>query len=297
MNPLIEQIKFQFRSGSMTIKLLIVNVAVFFVAQLIDAIERLQTTAPAAVDALGYEQTRLIEYLFSLPTNLPDLALQPWTILTSLFAHFGLLHLLGNLLFLYFAGSTYERFFGSLRLFQLYLIGGFAGNLTEILAHQIFPALQGGAYSIVGASGAIMALFMALAVSQPQLQVQLFGIIPLRIYMIALFFFLKDLSSLGTSDQIAHFAHIGGALFGFWSVQQYWHIRLSRPWLGIQLKSNNPKFKVKKGGRPLTDDEFRANKKERQEKLDAILDKISKKGYDALSKDEKDFLFQQSKDV
>jgi membrane associated rhomboid family serine protease len=293
MNPLIEQIKTQYRSGSMTVRLLIVNVSVFALIQLINALERLQILS--FLD--GLPQGYASQYLFALPVWRLEILYKPWTLLTSLFAHFGFLHLFGNMLFLYFAGQTYERFLGGKRLLHLYILGGLTGNLTELLAHQIFPALQGGSYSIVGASGAIMAIFMALAVAQPQLKVQLFGVFPLRIYMLAIFFFLKDLSSVGTADQIAHFAHIGGAFFGFWSVQQFWHIRLSRPWLGIQLKSNSPKFKVKKGGRPLTDDEFRANKKERQEKLDAILDKISKKGYDALSKDEKDFLFQQSKDV
>ena len=293
MNPLIEQIKAQYRGGSMTIKLLIVNVGVFALIQLINALERLQILSFLEGLPLGYPS----QYLFALPVFQLEIMHKPWTLFTSLFAHFGFLHLFGNLLFLYFAGSTYERFFGAKRLLHLYIIGGLTGNLTEILAHLIFPALQGSSFSVVGASGAIMAIFMALAFAQPQLKVQLFGVFPLRIYMLAIFFFLKDLSSVGTADQIAHFAHIGGAFIGFWSVQQFWHIRLSRPWLGIQLKSNSPKFKVKKGGRPLTDDEFRANKKERQEKLDAILDKISKKGYDALSKDEKDFLFQQSKDV
>lgn len=74
-------------------------------------------------------------------------------------------------------------------------------------------------------------------------------------------------------------------------------MRLSRPWLGIQLKKAKPHLKVKKGGRPVSDEQYRATKQERQARLDAILDKISKRGYDALSKEEKDFLFQQSKDV
>ena len=69
-----------------------------------------------------------------------------------------------------------------------------------------------------------MAIFMALAFSKPQLQVQLFGVFPLRIYLLAVFFFLKDLAGIGTADQIAHFSHIGGALFGIGSVQQFWHI-------------------------------------------------------------------------
>jgi membrane associated rhomboid family serine protease len=293
MNPLIEQIKAQYRGGSMTIKLLIVNVGVFALIQLITALERLQILSFLE----GLPQGYVSQYLFALPVFRLSILLQPWTLLTSLFAHFGFLHLFGNLLFLYFAGATYERFFGAKRLLHLYIIGGLAGNLTELLAQQLFPALQGSSFSVVGASGAIMAIFMALAFSQPQLQVQLFGIFPIRIYLIAVFFFLKDLSSLGTADQIAHFAHIGGALFGIWSIQQFWHIRLSRPWLGIKLRQNKSHLKVKKGGRPLTDEQFRAQKQTRQAQLDTILDKISKKGYDALSKAEKDFLFQQSKDV
>jgi membrane associated rhomboid family serine protease len=292
MNPLIEQIKAQYRGGSMTIKLLIVNVSVFALIQLINALERLQIFS--FLD--GLPQGYVSQYLFALPVG-QDFLQHPWTLLSSLFAHFGFLHLFGNLLFLYFAGQTYERFFGAKRLLHLYIIGGLAGNLTEILAQQLFPALQGSNFSVVGASGAIMAIFMALAFSQPQLQVQLFGVFPLRIYMLALFFFLKDLSSLGTADQIAHFAHIGGALFGVWSIQHFWHIRLSRPWLGIKLRQKKSHLKVKKGGRPLTDEQFRAQKQTRQAQLDTILDKISKKGYDALSKAEKDFLFQQSKDV
>jgi len=293
MNPLIEQIKSQYRGGSMTIRLLIVNVGIFALIQLINALERLQILSFLKGSPLGYPG----QFLFALPVWWLQILYKPWTLFTSLFAHFGFLHLFGNLLFLYFAGSTYERFFGAKRLLHLYILGGLAGNLTEILAHQLFPALQGNSFSVVGASGAIMAIFMALAFSQPQLQVQLFGVFPLRIYMLALFFFLKDLSSLGTADQIAHFAHIGGALFGIWSIQQFWHIRLSRPWLGINLRSNKSHLKVKKGGRPMTDDQFREQKQARQAQLDTILDKISKKGYDALSKAEKDFLFQQSKDV
>lgn len=284
MNPLIEQLKLQFKSGSMAIRLVMINVGVFAFLLIIAALGRLQV--------LSFDQTWL-----ALPVDGTDIFFKPWTLLSSIFVHFSLWHLLGNMLFLYFAGSTYEQFFGAKRLLHLYLLGGFAGNLIELLAHAFFPALQGSSFSVVGASGAIMAIFMALAFSKPQLQVQLFGVFPLRIYLLAVFFFLKDLAGIGTADQIAHFSHIGGALFGIWSVQQFWHIRLARPWLGLQLNQNKPKMTVHKGGRPLTDEQFRANKQERQARLDAILDKISKKGYDALSKAEKDFLFQQSKDV
>lgn len=276
MNALVEQIKQQFRSGTMTIRLVMINIGVFSGIQIINALERLQVFDFAG----GSSDQYFSQFWFALPVSGLSILIKPWTLLSSLFAHFSLWHLFGNLLFLYFAGNTYEQFFGRKRLLKLYLLGGLAGNLSEILAQFIFPALQDSSFSVVGASGAIMAIFIALAVSQPHLKVQLFGIFPLRIYMIAIFFFLKDLTGVGTEDQVAHFAHLGGALCGLWSVRQ--------------LK---PKMKVKKGGRPMTDEQYRANKQVRQDRLDAILDKISKCGYDVLTKEEKDFLFQQSKDV
>lgn len=294
MNPFVAQIKSQYQNGSMTIRLISINVSVFALIQLINALERLQVLDFLGILPQGY----VSQYLFALPVYGLNVFYQPWTIITSLFAHFGFWHLLSNMLFLYFAGSTYERFFGAKRLIHLYILGGIVGNFAEIIAHHIFiSALSVGSFSVVGASGSIMAIFMALAFAQPQLQVQVFGVFPLRIYMIAIFFFLKDLSSLGTNDQIAHFAHLGGAIFGIWSIQQFWHIRLSRPWIGFNFRPQQTKMKVKKGGRPLTDDQFRAQKQNKQAQLDQILDKISKSGYDALSKAEKDFLFQQSKDV
>ncbi|MEN9742834.1 MAG: hypothetical protein RLZZ65_639 [Bacteroidota bacterium] len=293
MNSLSAQLKHLYHNGSMTIRLIMANIGVFVVIQVIFALERLQVISSAHF----FNQEDLSHFLFALPTAFSGFIFKPWTLLSSLFAHFGLFHLFSNVLFLFFAGHTYESSYGPKRLLQLYILGGLAGNLTEILAHLFFPALQGSGFSIVGASGAIMAIFTALALAQPQLQVQLFGIFPLRIIFLALFFFLKDLSSVGSSDQIAHFAHLGGALFGLLSIQQFWHIRLAQPWLGIQFKTKGSKLKVKKGGRPITDEQYREQKQQNQEKLDLILDKISKKGYDALSKQEKDFLFQQSKDV
>ena len=121
----------------MTIRLLIVNVGIFALIQLINALERLQILSFLKGSPLGYPG----QFLFALPVWWLQILYKPWTLFTSLFAHFGFLHLFGNLLFLYFAGSTYERFFGAKRLLHLYILGGLAGNLTEILAHQLFPAL------------------------------------------------------------------------------------------------------------------------------------------------------------
>lgn len=293
MNPFISQLRQLYQNGSMTIRLVMINVGVFVFIQIFNALERLQVIN-STTELISQ---KFSHFIFALPVELLGIVYKPWTLIASLFAHFGLLHLFSNLLFLFFVGNTYERFYGPKRLLHLYILGGIAGNLTEILAHIIFPSLQNTGFSIVGASGSIMAIFSALAFAQPQLQVQLFGVLPLKIIFLALFFFLKDLSSIGSADQIAHFAHLGGALFGLLSIQQFWHVRLGQPWLGLNLRAQKSHLKVKKGGRPLTDEQFREQKQGKQAKLDQILDKISKKGYDALSKEEKDFLFQQSKDV
>jgi hypothetical protein len=145
-----------------------------------------------------------------------------------------------------------------------------------------------------------MAIFTALAFYQPNIQVSLFGIFPIRIYFLALFFLFKDLINIGTDDQIAHFAHLGGAIFGLLSIQ---NLHSSKNILtrleGVLLRIISffkPKEKVKRTKtRFKTDEEFNHEKHLKQVKMDQILDKISKSGYDSLTKAEKDFLFNQSK--
>ena len=201
----------------------------------------------------------------------------------------------------------FEQLFDQKRLLYTYLLGGFFGGLFELLAHSIFPALQGSATVVVGASGSIMAIFSAIAFYRPNMTVMLFGLFPVRIIIIAGIFILSDLVSLGTADNTAHFAHIGGVVLGMLSIRsihssrniinraQFVGDRISLFFQGIFQRK--PKMKVTKGGGRTVkrDEDYALEAKQRQEKIDKILDKISKSGYDSLSKAEKDFLFQQSK--
>jgi hypothetical protein len=203
----------------------------------------------------------------------------------------------------------FESLFDQKRLWYTYLIGGIAGGILEVLAHLIFPALQGEAVVIVGASGSIMAIFSAIAFYRPNTIVNLFGIVPIRIIWLAGIFILTDLLSLGMNDGTAHFAHIGGVLIGMLSVQNIYSSSnlINRvQMLGDKiisffknLFSADKKLKVKKGGTRTeqfkTDEDYNVEAKTRQAKTDAILDKISKSGYDSLTKAEKEFLFNQSK--
>ncbi len=289
----IEELKYQLRAGTMTNRLIIVNVCVFLVIVLIKKSFLLFNIDPLISD-------EWIHQLLDLNSSLPAFIRAPWGLVTSIFTHEQFGHLLFNMLFLYFSGRFFEQYFSRKKLWLTYLFGGICGGLLELVANNVFPAMQGTNVVILGASGSIMAIFTALAFYQPNLQVNLFGIFPIRIYFLALFFLFKDLINIGTDDQIAHFAHLGGAIFGLISIQ---NLHSSKNILnridGLFLRFRTL-FQVKKkvksaSNRFKTDEEFNREKHQKQVKMDQILDKISKSGYESLSKAEKDFLFNQSK--
>jgi len=290
---LFEEIGYQFKQGTMTTRLIIANVAVFLVIQILITFFRLsQVSAPFLME--------LTDNLFTLDTQLSNFIFKPWGLVTSIFAHFSLWHLLMNMLFLYFSGQFFESIFDRKRLIYTYIFGGIFGGLLEILAHLTFPALQSSHAVIVGASGSIMAIFSALAFYSPNTKVNLFGVFPVRIYIIAILFLINDIIGLGSDDSTAHFAHLGGAIFGILSIQNFYSdnnvINVLYRNFGKLARFTNRKEKLKpmRGGKK-TDEAYNMDKKLRQEKIDAILDKISKSGYEALTREEKSFLFDQSK--
>ena len=290
---LIEELKYQLNHGTMTNRLIIYNVFVFVLIQLITAIVKLSSTQSSFLIELNNN-------LFSLDTNLIGFIQKPWGVFTSIFSHFGLWHLFFNMLFLYFSGQLFEQIFDKKRLWQTYIFGGISGGIFEILSHYIFPSFQDSEHIVVGASGSIMAIFTAIAFHSPNIRVSLFGIIPVRIYIIAILFLLNDLIGItNPADNVAHFAHLGGAIFGLLSIQSL-HSKNNILNVLSNFFDKIPTFKkssASKGTKTRfkTDDEYNLEKKKRQERTDAILDKISKSGYESLTKEEKDFLFNQSK--
>ena len=300
----IDDLKHQYQHGGMTIRLIFINSIIFLVLQILLVFGRLIGGSFESLIA------SILPNIFSLNTDLGEFIIHPWGIITSIFAHFTVWHFLMNMLFLYFSGKMFEQLFDQKRLLYTYIIGGIAGGILEILAHLIFPTHQNEKIVVVGASGSVMAIFAALAFHRPNLQVNLFGVFPVRLIILAGFFVLTDLLSLGLNDGTAHFAHIGGVIIGMVSVHNLYSssnlinrtqmigdslIRFFR-----NLFSSNKKLKVKKGGATRgpkfkSDEDYNAETKERQLIIDKILDKISKSGYDSLTKTEKEILFNQSK--
>lgn len=295
-----DEIKHQWQYGGTHIKLIGVNLVVFLLIGTFSVFAKLSATNGMPPSMY------FINEIFTLHGNWEGFIRRPWGIITSIFAHFEFFHFLFNMVFLYFAGSMFMRYFTGKRLLYTYIIGGIVGGLFQIIAYSIFPALQGIQSYVVGASGSIMAIFVAVAFHRPQEKIMFFGIVPVRLIFLALFFILVDFFRLGDKDNVAHFAHLGGAIFGIWSIQNLYGknniINLSER-IVERIKApfkKGPKMKVKKGGyktdaRKMTDEEFNAIKKKKQEQVDLILDKISKSGYDSLTKQEKAILFDQSK--
>lgn len=297
----IDELKHQYQYGGMTIKLIMINAIVFLGINVLLVISRL--IGGDAQLFLG----NILKWIFTLNTDLPSFLYSPWGLFTSIFAHYSVWHLLFNMIFLYFVGKMFEQFFDQKRLLYTYLLAGLAGGLLEIVAHLIFPVLQMSSNVVVGASGSIMGIFMAMAFYQPHAKVNLFGVLPVRMIWLAIAFLLLDFLNLGRNDGTAHFAHLGGAIIGILSIQNISassNIINRFQMLGdaiIRLfnqKNKKPKMRVHKtetNARFKTDVEYNVEVKTRQEEIDRILDKISKSGYDSLTKKEKEFLFNQSK--
>lgn len=177
---LLDELKFQITNGKVTVRLILINLAVFILLML-----------SFILNSLNVFEFNLIS-VFRFPTNLAELGFKPWTLIFSIFGHFSLNHLFFNMLFLFFSGLMFEQLFGGKKLVILYLIGGVFGNLLELIASQVAPDIFPNHY-VIGASGSIMAIFTAVAIYRPNTPVHLLGIIPIPIYVLALFFLPKTL--------------------------------------------------------------------------------------------------------
>lgn len=283
---IFQELKQTFLQGKMSHRLIIVNVAVFVLIQIYLAIFRLG----------GLVSEDLPNILFTLDTSLTGFLYKPWGIITSIFAHFDLFHLFSNMLFLYFSGKFFEQIWSGKQLLITYILGGIFGGIAEIAVQSIFYSTENHGALVIGASGSIMAIFIAVAFHSPQTQLLLFGKFSIRLYFLAIFFLIQDIIGIGTKDTTAHFAHIGGAIFGILSIVTTKFIPSKSP---ISKGFFNQLFKSSKkktvAPRFKSDEAYNQEKRAHQEKTDSILDKISKGGYESLNQSEKDFLFKQSK--
>lgn len=236
---------------------------------------------------------------FALSSEPMALLFRPWTLVTYMFLHANLWHLVWNMVMLYFAGTMCCRYLSIRKFGWIYFLSGIVGGLLYVLLFNFFPVFRFSTSTLVGASAGVLGVFMAVAAYMPNQEVGIWPFKTLRVKMIylALFFVLMDLLSIPASNAGGHIAHLGGALFGFlyvWCGKKgtfdFLRQRHDRPKKNLRFTRESKK-KASQHQRPVSDEEYNKRRHDDQKRVDAILDKISRSGYESLSKEEKAFLF------
>ena len=253
-------------------------------------------------------QTPLLDW-FAFPKDVDEFIFKPWTLITYAFFHSGLWHILGNMLILFYASQYFLNYFSPKRLLNYYFLGAICGALVFMLSYNVFPAFQGqGRSTLIGASAAVMAVLVGIATHIPHMRIRLMFLGSIKFWWIAAFLVVIDVIQIPLNNPGGHLAHLGGALLGYIYTKQLAKgndigsgFEKLADWVS-GLFSKTPREKksplktVHKTKRSKATTAKKPKKDDQQKKVDAILDKISKSGYDSLTKAEKDFLFNAGKD-
>lgn len=291
MDGIFTNLKRTFDSGNILAKLIYINVGLFIIIRLMSVVLML----------FNLGDFPFLQYL-QMPSSPEQLLYRPWTIFTYMFTHFDFLHILFNMLWLYWFGGLFLTFFSEKQLGGLYVLGGIAGAVLFLLAYNIFPYFQSVSSSsyLMGASASVMAIVFAISFYRKDLEIGLFLIGRVKLIYLALFTFVIDLLAITSQNAGGHIAHIGGALLGIWFAAQIKKgkdltspMNRSIDWF-VNLGKRKPKMRVTYK-RPETDYEYNTRKHQETVDLDAILDKLKRSGYESLSTDEKKKLFDASK--
>ncbi|MCK9617473.1 MAG: rhomboid family intramembrane serine protease [Lentimicrobiaceae bacterium] len=299
-NPFAD-VKLFFSRKSVLSQLIIVNVGVYVLVSIVSLFFFLFQINPEATGVSGI--TKLV-YWLAVPADIHSIIAKPWTLITYMFLHENFLHLFFNMIVLYFSGKIFLEYLSERQLLGVYIFGGIAGALVYIVSYNVFPVFSPvlPVSVALGASASVLSILVAIAAYVPQYNVQLiiFGRVKLKYLAIA--FVVIDLLSIERENPGGHIAHLGGALWGI--VYIYFFLQkpfmskvpsfsLNKYWNKVFTKKSKLK-KVYSGTRPVTDEEYNARRAANQKKMDKVLDKISKSGYNSLTTEEKEFLFWSS---
>lgn len=292
-------VKASFRKGSSLTRLIYINIGVFLLLKIADVVFTL-------AGAGNFFYSTLLEYT-GVPADPEYLMYRPWTIFTYMFIQFEFLHLLFNMLWLYWFGSFFLNYFSEKKLTGVYILGGLAGALLYIAAYNIFPLFTLTRLSswAIGASASVMAIVFAVCTYLPQHKVYIFLIGPVKLIYLALFTAVIDIISIPSGNAGGHIAHLGGALFGYLFICGVKRNRdITNGFTSFFTKfgklfagnKKRMKVKYKKDVSEMNDREYNEYKKSRDERINGILDKISRSGYESLTREEKEILFKSGKE-
>lgn len=301
----LERIRIFFRSGQPLPMLILINVGIWISILLVSNFAFLFSSPEAGSDGSYKSQLLiLIQNLLAVPANTGTLLAKPWTLITYMFLHIDFFHILFNMLWLWWFGNIFVQYLSQRQLLGTYFFGGIAGALLYIAAFNVFPVFEIARESAIalGASASVLAIVVAISFYVPEYTIHLLFFGPVKIKYIAIFSIIIDVLMLSSSNTGGHIAHLGGALWGFLWIKMipgFDPTKIFQPLVEIgkpgSFRIRSKKFKVYHNEKPLSDEEFNNNKVAKQKKMDAILDKISRSGYDSLTREEKELLFSNSK--
>lgn len=302
---IIDVIKRSYNQGSMLMRLILINVAAFVLLHLVVIGGML----------IGADGNGLLAWL-ELPSDWHLIVRRPWTVLTFMFVHYGLLHILFNMLWLYWLGRIFMEFFSPKQLAGLYLLGGWCGGVLFLLVHNLVPTLSADVFFLYGSSASILAIVVAAAVYVPDYKIGLLLIGEVSIKWVAIVTVVLFIVGMEQGNVGANLAHLGGALMGVWFALRIKRGRdITRPLNAVidfivglfngRSFKNLGRFKRRQAaasgaqtgaGRQAPSRSMgRTTGGVSEEELDAILKKIKVSGYDALTDEERDKLFKVSR--
>lgn len=275
----------------MLMRIIYINIAVFILLRL--------------VVLLGFILNFPVDVIFTwvqLPSNLVQLLHSPWTVVTYMFAHYDFLHILFNMLWLYWMGAIFLEYFTPKRLSALYLLGGFGGALLYLMIYNLLPTFSGHLGYLMGASASVIAIVVAAAVWAPDYKINLLFIGEVSLKWVAIITILIDLLSVDTANAGGHIAHLGGAAVGaLYAVALRSGTDITKPlnaaldWLASLFSRRRLGVGEPVGGKAFQRGQQSDKEPPTEAQIDAILDKIKRSGYASLTSDERDALFRASK--
>ena len=273
--------------------LLIINVIFFLATWAAEAVWRIDLSQYLGLHYIGASDFR------------------PYQFVTYMFMHGNFAHIFFNMFALWMFGNTIENAWGPKKFLIFYFVCGIGAGLTQELVQYIqlhdiienYQYVKMGSTSIpvdeylnmlttVGASGAVYGILLAFGMMWPNSRIYIYFAIPIKAkYFVIIYGLIELFSGFSSVDNVAHFAHVGGMLFGL-ALILYWRYKdgLWQPGQRFRNRKNNTDY-----GRPKSDWDYNKERADAQHRTDEILEKISKGGYNSLTEEEKEFLFKQSK--
>lgn len=293
---IIDELKLKYKQGSMLMRIIYINIAIFVVMMFVGLFGLL----------FNYQVLSVFKWV-ELSSNPWEVLYKPWTLITYSFCHTDMLHILFNMLWLYWMGRIFLEYFTSKQLAGLYVLGALGGAALFLLAYSYIPAFSSPQSYMLGASASVIAIVVATAVYSPDYKIGLLFIGMISLKWVAIVTLLVDLLSINTLENAGgHIAHLGGAVVGaVYALMMRRGHDITAPLnatidalFSLFSRKNKPGVGGPVGGtayRGNNQQQSHAKQQPNETDLDRVLAKIKRSGYTALTDEERDILFSFSK--